>query len=245
MKGKLYGVGVGPGDPELITLKAHRILQSCPVVAYPAPDSGASFARAIVADYLRKDHIEIPIIVPMRVERFPAAQVYDEACKDIATHLDDGRDVVVLCEGDPFFYGSFMYVYERMADDYDCEVVPGVSSIMTGAAVSGIPLAARNDVLTILPGPLPDNELRARINAADALVIMKVGRHLGRIRTLLNEIGLLDKAIYLERVSLAEQRTMRLADMADETAPYFSMITIYKGAEPWIDTANMNVTNHD
>lgn len=245
MSGKLYGVGVGPGDPELITIKAHRILQSCPVVAYPAPDSGQSFARSIVAEYLSAEQVELPIIVPMRVERFPAAQVYDEASENIATHLDAGRDVVVLCEGDPFFYGSFMYVYERLAERYDCEVVPGVSSIMTGAAMSGIPLAARNDVLTILPGPLPDDELRARINAADALVIMKVGRHLARIRTLMGEMNLLDKAVYLERVSLAEQRTMRLADMTDETAPYFSMITIYKGAEPWIDTANMNVTKYD
>ncbi|WP_018688318.1 precorrin-2 C(20)-methyltransferase [Ahrensia kielensis] len=245
MSGKLYGVGVGPGDPELITIKAHRILQSCPVVAYPAPDSGQSFARSIVAEYLSAEQIELPIIVPMRVERFPAAQVYDEASKNIAAHLDAGRDVVVLCEGDPFFYGSFMYVYERLAERYDCEVVPGVSSIMTGAAMSGIPLAARNDVLTILPGPLPDDELRARINAADALVIMKVGRHLARIRTLMGEMNLLDKAVYLERVSLAEQRTMRLADMTDETAPYFSMITIYKGAEPWIDTVNMNVTKYD
>jgi precorrin-2/cobalt-factor-2 C20-methyltransferase len=245
MSGKLYGVGVGPGAPDLITLRAWRLITGAQVIAYPAPDSGQSFARSIVAGCLRKDQIEIPIVVPMRVERFPAARVYDEACENIAAHLDAGRDVIVLCEGDPFFYGSFMYVYERLADKYDCEVVPGVSSIMTGAAVSGIPLAARNDVLTILPGPLPDDELTERINAADALVIMKVGRHLKRIRDLLSALNLLDKAIYLERVSLGEQRMMPLADMTDESAPYFSMITIYKGAEPWIDTAKMNVTNHD
>lgn len=245
MAGKLYGVGVGPGDPELLTLKAHRLIAAAPVIAYPAPDSGQSFARSIVAGSLHKDHIEIPIIVPMRVERFPAAEVYDKACAEITTHLDAGCDVVVLCEGDPFFYGSFMYVYQRLAGSYDCEVVPGVSSIMTGAAMSGIPLAARNDVLTIIPGPLPDDEMRAKIEASDALVIMKVGRHLARIRDLLSDMNLLNHATYLERVSLPEQRTMRLADMEEQTAPYFSMITIYKGAEPWIDTANMNVTDYE
>lgn len=240
--GKLYGIGVGPGAPDLITIRGWRIITRAPVIAYPAPDTGSSFARSIVADCIRQDHIEIPIVVPMRVERFPAADVYDKACLEIAEHLDAGSDVAVLCEGDPFFYGSFMYVYQRLAANYDCEVVPGVSSIMMGAAVSGIPLAARNDVLTIIPGPLPDSEMRDRVEASDALVIMKVGRHLVRIRALLSDMGLLDKATYLERVSLGEQRTMRLADMTDDTAPYFSMITIYKGAEPWIDTANMNVT---
>jgi len=242
MTGKLYGIGVGPGAPDLITIRGWRIITGAPVIAYPAPDTGASFARSIVAACIREDHIEIPIVVPMRIERFPAAEVYDKACAQIAEHLDAGRDVAVLCEGDPFFYGSFMYVYQRLAGNYPCEVVPGVSSIMMGAAVSGMPLAARNDVLTIVPGPLPDEEMRSRVETSDALVIMKVGRHLARIRALLSDMGLLDKATYLERVSLDEQRTMQLADMTDETAPYFSMITIYKGAEPWIDTANMNVT---
>lgn len=242
MSGKLYGIGVGPGAPDLLTLRGWRIITGAPVIAYPAPDTGPSFARSIVAGCIRQDHIEIPIIVPMRIERFPAAEVYDKACAQIAEHLDAGRDVAVLCEGDPFFYGSFMYVYQRLAGDYPCEIVPGVSSIMMGAAVSGIPLAARNDVLTIIPGPLPDDEMRKRMEASDALVIMKVGRHLSRIRALLSDMGLLEKSTYLERLSLDEQRTMRLADMTDDTAPYFSMITIYKGAEPWIDTANMNVT---
>lgn len=239
MSGKLYGVGVGPGAPDLITIRAFRIITAAPVIAYPAPDSGTSFARSIAAGCIHEGHIEIPIIVPMRVERFPAADVYDKACAEIATHLDAGRDVAVLCEGDPFFYGSFMYVYERLSGAYACEIVPGVSSIMTGAAVSGIPLAARNDVLTIIPGPLDDGEMRTRIEAADALVIMKVGRHLARIKALLTEMGLLDRAVYLERVSLPDERKMRLCDVGDDSAPYFSMITIYKGAEPWIDPATM------
>ena len=114
MSGKLYGIGVGPGDPELLTLKAHRILRECPVVAYPAPDDGDSFARSIVSEFISDNQTEIPIVIPMRVERFPAAQIYDEKSAEIACHLRQGEDVVVLCEGDPFFYGSFMYLFERV-----------------------------------------------------------------------------------------------------------------------------------
>lgn len=242
MTGKLYGVGVGPGAPDLITIRGWRIITGAPVIAYPAPDTGPSFARSIVSGCIRSDHIEIPIVVPMRVERFPAAEVYDKTSVEIAAHLDGGRDVAVLCEGDPFFYGSFMYVYQRLSSSYECEVVPGVSSIMMGAAAIGIPLAARNDVLTIIPGPLADDEMRNRIDAADALVIMKVGRHLPRIRALITDMGLIESATYLERVSLEEQRTMPLSAMNEDAAPYFSMIAIYKGSESWIDATKMNVS---
>ena len=120
MTGTLYGLGVGPGDPELMTLKAHRLLQACRVVAYPAPDTGPSFARSIAADYLGEDKTEYPIVVPMRVERFPARSVYDQAAEDIAAFLRAGEDVAVLGEGDPFFYGSFMYLYERLPGRFDC-----------------------------------------------------------------------------------------------------------------------------
>ena len=121
MSGTLYGIGVGPGDPELLTLKAHRILNECNIVAYPAPDEGMSFARSIVECYMDSDKTEIPIVIPMRVERFPAAQVYDEASAKLSKHLASGRDVAVLCEGDPFFYGSFMYLFERLAGEFNCE----------------------------------------------------------------------------------------------------------------------------
>lgn len=233
MTGKLYGLGVGPGDPELMTLKAHRLLQTCPVVAYPAPDTGPSFARSIAAEYLTDSKTEYPIVVPMRVERFPAQSVYDSAAKDIAGFLTGGSDVAVLCEGDPFFYGSFMYLYERLAGRFDCEIVPGVSSMMAGAAALKRPLAARNDILTVIPGPLPDEEIRQRLDGADAAVIIKIGRHFRRIRTLLDHQGLVGNAGYLERISLQQERILPLAD-AEGDAPYFSMILIYKGAENWV-----------
>lgn len=234
MSGKLYGLGLGPGDPELVTLKAYRILREAPVIAWPAPDTGPSFARSIAAPHLPGGQTEIPIVVPMRTERFPARDVYDKASVEIAAHLDAGRDVAVLCEGDPFFYGSFMYLFERLVPHYDTEVVPGVSSMMAAASAAGRPLAARNDVLTVVPGPLDDAELTNRFNAADALAIIKIGRHFNRLRSLIEKMNLLPHAIYAERVSLGSERLMPLADVPEDTAPYFSMILIYKGGEDWI-----------
>jgi precorrin-2/cobalt-factor-2 C20-methyltransferase len=234
MSGTLYGIGVGPGDPELLTLKAHRILSASPVVAYPAPDTGTSFARSIVAAHLRPEQVEVPIVIPMRVERFPAKAIYDKAASEIAAHLDAGRDVCVLCEGDPFFYGSFMYLFERLADTYPVEIVPGVSSLMASAAALARPLAARNDMLTIIPAPLPDEAIVAALERSDAVAFMKVGRHLPRIRALIDAAGLTGAAGYLERVGLPNERIMALGDLTGDEAPYFSIILIYKGAEGWI-----------
>jgi precorrin-2/cobalt-factor-2 C20-methyltransferase len=233
MSGKLYGIGVGPGDPELITVKALRILRDAFVIAYPQPDDGPSFARSIVEHYLSSDQLEIPIIVPMDTKRHPAKAVYDAAAETIAHHLDAGSDVVVLCEGDPFFYGSFMYLHERLAGRYAVEVVPGVSSMMAASAGTARPLAARNDVLSVIPGPLEDARIKAQIEQSDAVAIIKLGRHYGRIKTLIEEMGLTANAAFIERVSLANQKLMPLRD-APDAAPYFSMILIYKGAEKWV-----------
>lgn len=233
MTGTLYGIGVGPGDPELMTLKAHRLIASARVIAYPAPDSGESFARSIAAEAIPADAIEIPMVVPMRVERFPAQDVYARAADTIAVHLEGGDDVVVLCEGDPFFYGSFMYLFARLAERFPAEIVPGVSSLGACAAALRHPLTARNDVLTVIPGPLDDAAMRAKIDGAEALAIMKVGRHLPRIRALLADMGLTAQAGYVARASLAEQVALPLAE-APDTAPYFSMILIYKGDDPWL-----------
>jgi len=241
MNGTLYGIGVGPGDPELLTLKAHRLLSAAKVIAYPAPDDGTSFARSIVSEFLTPNQIEIPIVIPMRVERFPAAQIYDEKAVEIAAHLTAGEDVVVLCEGDPFFYGSFMYLFERLSGEFECEIVPGVSSLMASAAALQRPLAARNDVLTICPAPLDDDVLLERFNSGDAIAVIKIGRHFARVRALIEKAGLLDRAGYLERVTLDNQQVMPLARISEEKVPYFSMILIYKGAEDWIKSLEMPV----
>ena len=231
MTGTLYGVGLGPGDPELMTLKAHRLISSARVIAYPAPDSGESFARSIAAHVIPANAREIPIVVPMRIDRFPAQEIYDKAAVEIAEVLASGQDVVTLCEGDPFFYGSFMYLFERLSDRFPCEIVPGVTSLTACAVQLQRPLTSRTDVLTVLPGPLDDTELRPRIENSQAIAIMKVGRHLPRLKALLDDMGLLDKAGYVERASLPEQRVFRLADVPAEKAPYISMFLIYKGDE--------------
>ncbi len=234
MNGTLYGIGLGPGDPELMTLKAYRLISGAEVVAYPALEGGESFARSIAADVIPDDAVEVKINVPMAVERGPAQAAYALGAEDIATHLEAGRDVVVLCEGDPFFYGSFMYLYARLSDRFETEVVPGVTSVTTCAAVSGRPLTARNEVLTIIPGPLDEDAMRDRIASAEAVVIMKVGRHLDKIRRVLDSLTLTENAVYVERASLPLQKVFPLEGAPCE-APYFSMILVTKGQDPWLN----------
>lgn len=232
-KGTLYGVGVGPGDPELITLKALRVIREAPVLAWPAPLEGESLARSIAAPHLDGSHIEVPIRMPMEVARFPAQQVYDEAAIEIADHLGNGRDVAVLCEGDPFFYGSFMYLFGRLADDFPVEVIPGVSSLMATAAAVGAPLASRNDVLTVLPGPLDEEILERRLDRAEAAAIIKVGRHLGKIRRVLDRMDLTENARYISHATMDKQRVSPLSEITEEKAPYFTMILVHKRGEAW------------
>jgi precorrin-2/cobalt-factor-2 C20-methyltransferase len=233
MSGILYGVGLGPGDPELMTVKSSRLISDAKVIAYPSLAGGESFARSIAANIISPQAEEIVMDVPMTVERAPAQAAYDIGAKSIAASLDRGDDVICLCEGDPFFYGSFMYLYARLATDYQVVVVPGVTSITACAARAGMPLAARNERLTVLPGPLPAEELRDRIEGAESVVIMKVGRYLPKIRAVIEHLGLTGQASYIERVSLPDELVCPLAE-APEKAPYFSMIILTKGADPWL-----------
>jgi precorrin-2/cobalt-factor-2 C20-methyltransferase len=204
------------------------------VVAWPAPDDGVSFARSIAADVIADGTIEIPIVVPMRIERFPAAQVYDKAAREIAAHLDGGRDVAVLCEGDPFFYGSFMYLHQRLSPLCRCEIVPGVSSVLAAAAALARPIAARNDTFTVIPAPLSEEQVKAMIQGAEAFAIIKIGRHFKRIRALLETLNLVGHCGYAERVTLdnADIRPLALVP-AEHPAPYFSIILGYRGSEQW------------
>ena len=233
MTGTLYGLGIGPGDPELITVKALRLLQAAPVLAYPAPEKGESLARSIVADLLPGGQAEVAIRMPIEVARFPAQEVYDRSAVELGGHLAEGRDVAVLCEGDPFFYGSFMYLFGRMAEDFPVEVVPGVSSLTACAAVLGAPLAARNDVLAVVPGPLPDEELKARLADCQAAALIKVGRHFPRIRSVLEELGLAGRARYVERATMASQKILPLDAVDPAAVPYFSMILVHTRGEAW------------
>ncbi len=231
--GVLYGVGVGPGDPELMTLKAARLIGAADVVAFPALPGRESLARGIAAGVLAEGVEEMRIEVPMTPERAPAQAAYDAGAARIARVLEEGRDVVFLCEGDPLFYGSFMYLQARLAGRFRVEAVPGVASPMAAAAAAGLALAARDEVLTVLPATLDDAALRTRLAACDSAVIMKLGRHMGRVRALLDAMGLDGRAHYVARAGMADQLICPLAE-APEEAPYFSMILVVKGADPWL-----------
>ncbi len=225
-QGTLYGLGIGPGDPDLITLKAFKVIQKVPVIAYPAPDTGPSLARTIAASHIPDGLIEITIRTPMVPGNDPADDVYDHYAIEIANHLQGGRDVAVLCEGDPFFYGSFMYLFERLSDEFLIQIVPGVSSLGASAAAARLPLVSRKDTMTILPGPLSEEELENRLQASDTAVIMKVGRHLPKIRKVLDRLNLTNGATYIEHASMENQKVLPLKEANMETAPYFSIILV-------------------
>jgi precorrin-2/cobalt-factor-2 C20-methyltransferase len=233
--GKLYGIGLGPGDPDLMTLKAARLIQNAEVIAYPTLAGGSSFARSIAADFIPSTAREIAIDVPMAVERAPAQAAYDEGAVEVAEALAAGTDVVVLCEGDPFFYGSFMYLFARLKAAFEIEIVPGVTSVTACAAVAQLPLVARNEVMTVLPAPLVAKQ-GSKVDVfagADTFIIMKLGRHFSAVRAAIEAAGLTDNAVYIERAT-NEGEVVKSLSEAPENAPYFSMILIVKGADPWL-----------
>jgi precorrin-2/cobalt-factor-2 C20-methyltransferase len=229
MAGTAYGLGIGPGDPELITLKALRLLRAAPVIAYPAPEDGDSLARRIVTPHLPGGQTEIAIRMPLLADRFPVKAVYDRAAADIGAHLEAGRDVAVLCLGDPFFYGSFMYLFARLASAHTVVVVPGVTSVSAGAAALGRPLVARNETLTVISAGLDDAEIERRLAGADAVAIVKLGRHFARVRALLERTGLAKTARYVEHASMTNERTPALAGIDPASVPYFALILIRTG----------------
>ncbi len=232
--GRLYGVGVGPGDPELLTLKAARVLDAAPVVAYFAKRGNASNARAVVAARLHPTQTELPLLYPVTTEvprHAPeyASQItafFDASAAAVAARLDAGQDVAVLSEGDPLFYGSYMHLHVRLAGRYPTEVVPGITGLSGAWSAAGVPIARGDDLLSVLPGTLPEEELARRLSAADAAAIMKVGRNLPRIRRALAAAGLLDRALYVERATMAGARSLPLAERGDEPAPYFSLVLV-------------------
>ena len=227
MTSQLYGIGVGPGDPELLTLKALRLLRAAPVIAYPAPETGASFARGIVAQWLDAGTREIAIRFPMRSGPPPAA-IYDEAAACLAAVLDEGDDVAFLCQGDPLFYGSFAGIYLRLAPRYKVTVVPGVSSLTACAAAAGLPLAQRDATLSVIPATLAEDELGRRLAASEMAAVIKIGRHFLKLRRVLGELGLLGDAVYVERATLPNQRIAPFAEIDPANVPYFAMALVYR-----------------
>ena len=231
--GALFGVGVGPGDPELITLKALRCIETADIITYPKLEDTPSFARAIVEEFVTDSQEEFPITIPMLVDPEPAQKAYAAAAKAIAKKLEQGKVVTALCEGDPFFYGSFQFLFSRLAISHRVEIVPGVSSLMSCAASTSMPLSARNDILTILPAPLNNETLCARLEDTDAAAIIKIGRHFNRVHELIQTLGLEKHARYIERSTLPTERILPLDSVDGNNVPYFSMILIHKRGEAW------------
>ena len=233
MAGRLFGVGVGPGDTELVTLKARRVIGAVDVIAYPTAGHGHSVARRIAAPYFRGDQLEAPLTFPVTTGEtdhpggYEAAlrEFYDLCAAEIARHLDAGRDVAVLCEGDPFFYGSYMYIHDRLAPRYATEVVPGVTSFSAAAAAAGTPLARRDDVLTVLPGTLDPEVLAARMRTSDAAVVLKLSREFDGVRDAAERAGVAERGVYVERASTDRQRVEPLRDVHDDP-PYMSLLLV-------------------
>jgi precorrin-2/cobalt-factor-2 C20-methyltransferase len=232
--GRLFGLGVGPGDPELITVKALRLLRAAPVVAYFVAKGKKSNAFGIIENYLDAGQKTVPLVYPVTTEKLAPplnyeaiiSDFYDTAAAQLSAHLHAGQDVAVICEGDPFFYGSYMYLHDRMGAQFVTEVVPGVCSMLGGTAVLGAPLVYRNQTLSVISGVLPEAELRQRLQMADAAVVMKLGRNFHKVRGVLDELNLAKRALYVERATMANQRIVPLDAVDPMASPYFSLIIV-------------------
>jgi precorrin-2/cobalt-factor-2 C20-methyltransferase len=233
-KGRLIGVGTGPGDPELLTLKAARALSEADVVAYFAKRGNNSNARAIVEARFKPGVVELPLLYPVTTEidkdhddyRSQIADFYEQSAESVAAHLDRGLTVAVLSEGDPLFYGSYMHLHVRLAHRFPTEVIPGITAMSGCWSTTGLPIVQGDDVLSVLPGTMSEFELTRRLADTDAAVIMKVGRNLPKIRRALEAAGKLAKAVYVERGTMAGGSSMRLAEKTDDKAPYFAIVLV-------------------
>lgn len=232
--GQITGVGVGPGDPELVTVRAARLITAAEVVAYHCASHGRSIARAAAAPYLRAGQREEVLSYPVTTQATDhpggyagaMADFYEEASERLACHLREGRDVVVLCEGDPSLYGSYLHLHERLGTRFRSAIVPGISSVSAAAAAAAVPLVQHDEVLTVLPGTLPADELRARLAGTDAVAVLKLGRAFGKVRSVLEQAGLLDRALYAERAGTSRQRVEPLSGVDPAGVPYMSLALV-------------------
>lgn len=232
--GRLWGVGVGPGDPELVTLKTARLIRDADVVAYHQGVGKRSNARRIVDDLVPADVVEEVLQYPVTTGTADhpggyagaMADFYEECAARLRAHLAAGRDVVVLAEGDPMFYGSFMYLHDRLSPEFETEVVAGVPAFAAATALAATPLVRQSDVLTVLPGTLPEAELARRLADTDGAIIMKLGRTFPAVRSALEQSGRLADALYVERASMPEQRWLPVADVDPTSVPYFSLVVV-------------------
>ena len=231
----LFGVGLGPGDPDYMTVRARDIILKADRLVHFCKRGRRGNARvtadAIIApDAAREIELAFPVTteVPVEDEGYsgPIAAFYDAAAERLADEMEAGRTIAVLCDGDPFFYGSFMHLWRRLAQRFPTEVVPGVTGMAGAWTQAAAPITWGDDVMTVLPGTLAEGELTRRLVDTDAAVLMKLGRNLPKVRRALRVAGLEGRAIYVERATFPDQRLMPLAEKPDDEAPYFSMILV-------------------
>ncbi len=242
MSGRLYGVGVGPGDPELITLKAARLIGAADVVVYHSGVGKSSNARRIASGLIPEGVVEEELVYPVTTQTSDhpggyagaMADFYADCARRLRSHLEAGRDVVVLAEGDPMFYGSFMYLHDRLSGDFETEVVAGVPAFAAATATTALPLVRQTDVLTVLPGTLPEPELARRLADTDGAVVMKLGRTFAKVRSALEQAGRLEGSWYVERASMDAERVLPVADVDPDTVPYFSIVLVPGDAKPGV-----------
>jgi precorrin-2/cobalt-factor-2 C20-methyltransferase len=232
--GTVFGVGVGPGDPDLVTVKAANLLRESRVVAYFSKRGKLGNAYAAAERYLHPESERLPLVYPYTVEiaashpRYVAALAafYAEASELIARRVSDGRDVAVLCEGDPLFYGSYLHLHHRLQRKHRCVVIPGITSFAGCAARAGFPLVWTDRVFSIVPGTLPEAELEARLKSGDPTAIIKLGRNFGKVKAVLERLGRAERATFVERGTTASERIVPLAEQTGDASVYFSLILV-------------------
>ncbi len=232
--GRLFGVGVGPGDPELLTIKATKVVAASPVVAFFAKKGTQGIARKIVDRWIGAESLELPLAYPLTTEvsfRDPCYAeclhaFYVQAADSIADHLRDGRDVALVCEGDPLFYGSFIHLYAELKDRFVVEIVPGITGMAGCWSAAKVPIACGDDVFSVLPGTLDGPTLARHLAASDAVVVIKLGANLAKVRQAVSEAGRLEDAVYVERGTSSAEKIFRLAEKSGDDAPYFALIVI-------------------
>ncbi|WP_230533662.1 precorrin-2 C(20)-methyltransferase [Microvirga roseola] len=233
---RFYGLGLGPGNPDYMTVRARNVLETADRLVHFCKRGKRGNGRTIADTVVGRDpEREIALVYPVTTE-IPADHpdyaaalnpFYEAAAAQLLLEIEAGRTVAVLCEGDPFFYGSFMHLWWRLKDKVPTEVVPAVSGMSGAWTRAGAPITWGDDVLTVTPGTLPEAELTRRLSGTDAAVVMKLGRNLPKVRAALATAGLLERAIYVERATMAEEQIVPLPELPDDwEAPYFSLIIV-------------------
>lgn len=235
LKGRFIGVGVGPGDPELMTLKALRLIQGASVVSYLSNDKGQSQALNIATEAFHQPHLQqvhIPIKMPMSIDRRYANLAYDEGAEAIKTQLQQGKDVVFLCEGDPLFFGSFAYLLARLNTDFECLSVPGISSVHAASSSLVHPLTMLKESFTIVSGRHTQAQLEAALLQNDTVVIMKAGKARTKILAALDNTERLAEAQYLEYIGRVNQKIVSdVSQLKRDNGPYFSLFLVTRNDE--------------